>query len=229
MNLHVAMTPTQARLYEERKAREARIAAAARRAKEMKQEAKSEAAWSDLRKYVISIKAKAEREAQEAKERAEKAEREIAKRKAQWRASWNYMIQLATDKARRQAAHLSYIQRQKLFADVPEPEITGAEILEQTVKKYAAHGVTINSMKSPRRTRGALIQARFEFYWRCREETGLSLPQIGRMVGGKDHTTVLHGVRMYQKFREQMRGGPQVYPDAARFCGIVIPELVITE
>jgi hypothetical protein len=228
MNLHV-MTPTQAKLYQERKAREARIAQAAIRAKDKAQEGSSQASWSELNRHMIAERARREREAKEAQERAERAECDLAKRKAQWRASWNYMIQLATDKARRQAAHLSYIQRQKLFADVPEPEITGAEILEQTVKKYAAHGVTINAMKSPRRTRGALIQARFEFYWRCREETGLSLPQIGRMLGGKDHTTVLHGVRMYERYREQMRGGPQVYPDAARFCGIVIPELVITE
>ena len=28
-----------------------------------------------------------------------------------------------------------------------------------------------------------------------REETGASLPQIGAVLGGRDHTTVMHGVR----------------------------------
>ena len=35
----------------------------------------------------------------------------------------------------------------------------------------------------------------------AREETNVSLPQIGRALGGRDHTTVLHG---YQKIRAQV-------------------------
>jgi hypothetical protein len=33
------------------------------------------------------------------------------------------------------------------------------------------------------------------FMWRCRHETLRSLPEIGRFIGGRDHTTVLHSVR----------------------------------
>jgi hypothetical protein len=221
MNVHVQMTPTQAKLYQERKAREARIAQAAIRAKDKAQEGRSQASWSELNRHMIAERAKREREAKEAQERAERAERDLAKKHESWRASWRYMIQIA--------AQRSYEQFRQTFADVPEPQISFADILEQTVKKYAGHGVTIQLLKSNRRTRGAVMQARFECCWRAREETGLSLPQIGQMLGGRDHTTILHSVRMYQRYREQMQGGPQVYPIGKAFCGLILPDLIITE
>lgn len=37
--------------------------------------------------------------------------------------------------------------------------------------------------------------ARQIVYWALARFTGLSLPQIGRQMGGRDHTTILHGVR----------------------------------
>jgi hypothetical protein len=221
MNLHVSMTPTQQRLYQERKAREARIAAAAIRAKDKAQEGRSQASWSELNRNMIAERARRERETKEAQDRAEKAERELAKKREAWRASWRYMIQLA--------AQRSYEQFRQTFEEVPEPEISFADILEQTARKYAKHGVTANLIRSNRRTRGAVMQARFEACWRAREETGLSLPLIGKLLGGRDHTTILHSVRMYERFRDQLRGGPTVYPTGKSFCGLIIPELIITE
>lgn len=44
-----------------------------------------------------------------------------------------------------------------------------------------------------------LVAARWECWWRCRNETENSLPAIGRFFGGFDHTTVLHGIRMHEK------------------------------
>lgn len=41
-----------------------------------------------------------------------------------------------------------------------------------------------------------LTAARFEAYWRCRQETPYSYPQIGRAFN-RHHSTVLHGVRMH--------------------------------
>ena len=40
-------------------------------------------------------------------------------------------------------------------------------------------------------------------YWLCRR-TGLSLPQIGRRLGGRDHTTILHAKRSYVAKRAKM-------------------------
>lgn len=43
-----------------------------------------------------------------------------------------------------------------------------------------------------------LVLARQEFSWRASKETGKSLPTIGRFLGGRDHTTILHGIRQHQ-------------------------------
>ncbi|HLT85629.1 MAG TPA: helix-turn-helix domain-containing protein, partial [Phototrophicaceae bacterium] len=46
-----------------------------------------------------------------------------------------------------------------------------------------------------------LVNARQIAMYLCRELTELSLPKIGQLFGGRDHTTVMHANR---KIREQM-------------------------
>lgn len=62
------------------------------------------------------------------------------------------------------------------------------------------HGVTRAEIMSPQRCR-RIVLARQEIFYRLSTETTMSLPAIGRRIGDKDHTTVLHGVR---KHRERM-------------------------
>ncbi len=61
----------------------------------------------------------------------------------------------------------------------------------------AAHGVDLLDLMSKRRGR-ALVAARHEAMYRMRYETTMSLPQIGRRMGGRDHSTVLHGIRSHE-------------------------------
>ena len=60
------------------------------------------------------------------------------------------------------------------------------------------HGVSIIDMLSARRSK-PFVYARHEAMYRMRHETTLSFPQIGRRLGGRDHTTVLHGIRCHEK------------------------------
>lgn len=53
----------------------------------------------------------------------------------------------------------------------------------------------IVDVKSARRQRD-LVRWRQALMEACKRYTTRSLPEIGRMLGGKDHTTVLHGVRV---------------------------------
>ena len=63
--------------------------------------------------------------------------------------------------------------------------------------------VSVSEIRSNRRSRPIVFARQFVMYWAVRL-TRLSLPQIGRLMGGRDHTTCLHGKREYPKKRAQM-------------------------
>jgi hypothetical protein len=54
--------------------------------------------------------------------------------------------------------------------------------------------VTITELRSQRRTK-TVVRARQIAMYLAKTETGQSLPELGRRFGGRDHTTILHGVR----------------------------------
>jgi len=58
-------------------------------------------------------------------------------------------------------------------------------------------------IKGRSRQREITLARQFICYWACRR-TSLSLPQIGRLLGGRDHTTVLHGMHAYRAKRARM-------------------------
>lgn len=64
-------------------------------------------------------------------------------------------------------------------------------------------GVTLADLRSPRRN-GASMRARLAVYYWARRMTSLSYPAIGRLLGGRDHTTVMRGVFIYQVKRQAM-------------------------
>ena len=65
-------------------------------------------------------------------------------------------------------------------------------IVEEVAEK---HGVSFETMKGDNRRKGVTV-ARFEVCARLYDETGMSLPQIGRLLN-KDHSTVLHAIRRH--------------------------------
>ena len=75
--------------------------------------------------------------------------------------------------------------------------ITPGRILSLTGEAY---GVTVTDLESPSR-RQPLARARQVAMYLCRELTDLSLPKIGALLGGRDHTTALHGIN---KIRDLM-------------------------
>lgn len=61
--------------------------------------------------------------------------------------------------------------------------------------------VSVMDIISTRRCRD-YVMARQYIMWRLKRETTWSLPRIGQFLGGRDHTTILHGIR---KWEERMK------------------------
>lgn len=59
----------------------------------------------------------------------------------------------------------------------------------------AGRPVSWQEMVSVRRSK-PVCRARALVIWLARRHTSLSLPQIGRQMGGRDHTTILHNCRV---------------------------------
>jgi len=79
-----------------------------------------------------------------------------------------------------------------------ESEIPAPLILEETAAYFA---ISVEELVSKSRSR-PLTHARHIAMYLTRENTGLSLVKIGDMYGGRDHTTVLHGIK---KVEDEMR------------------------
>ncbi|MFD1718510.1 chromosomal replication initiator protein DnaA [Georgenia deserti] len=84
-----------------------------------------------------------------------------------------------------------------LITDPEGEDITPSLIMSQTANYFS---ITIEALCSADRSR-VLVNARQIAMYLCRELTDLSLPKIGQLFGGRDHTTVMHANR---KIREQM-------------------------
>lgn len=89
-------------------------------------------------------------------------------------------------------------------ADVNEGErLTGEQsldTLEMQVRRQ--HKFSPTEFRSDRR-HADLVKARQEFMWLASKYTSHSLPDIGRYLGGMDHSTILHGIKKHeQRLRE---------------------------
>ena len=68
-------------------------------------------------------------------------------------------------------------------------------ILEAVAKEF---NITVSELKGPRRTRRISVPRQVAMFL-MREMAQLSFPQIGEFLGGRDHTTVMHGVTKVEK------------------------------
>lgn len=96
------------------------------------------------------------------------------------------------------------------IAPTPKAYMTDADrILHEVCEQ---HQVTRLEVLGQQRSR-PLVAARHEAFYRLSKETTMSFPRIGRKMGGKDHSTVIHGVRMHEA---KLRGEVYVKPRGER-------------
>ncbi|MDJ0821630.1 MAG: chromosomal replication initiator protein DnaA [Paracoccaceae bacterium] len=75
--------------------------------------------------------------------------------------------------------------------------------IEEIQRKVAEHyNIRLSDMIGPKRLR-AFARPRQVAMYLCKQLTSRSLPEIGRRFGGRDHTTVMHGVKRIEELRQQ--------------------------
>ena len=90
------------------------------------------------------------------------------------------------------------LARSELRDLIPRPARTpptGRRILEVTAVTY---GHAAADLQGPRRVQPLATHRQVAMYL-CRELTDLSLPKIGKVFGGRDHTTIMHGINKIKK------------------------------
>ncbi len=79
----------------------------------------------------------------------------------------------------------------EIFDQRQHKQIT-AELIMRTVSDY--YGLSMGELTGPTRRREITVPRQIAMYL-TREMTGMSLPQIGAVFGGRDHTTVIHSCK----------------------------------
>lgn len=75
--------------------------------------------------------------------------------------------------------------------------------VEEIQRKVSDHyNIRLSDMIGPKRLR-AFARPRQVAMFLCKQMTSRSLPEIGRRFGGRDHTTVMHGVKRIEELRLQ--------------------------
>lgn len=82
--------------------------------------------------------------------------------------------------------------------------VTPEEILQATAESF---GFTLDQLTGPSRKQPLALSRQIGMYL-CRELTDLSLPKIGRVFGGRDHTTVIHAV---DKIKTLMKTDQEIF------------------
>ena len=88
-----------------------------------------------------------------------------------------------------------------LIPDGEEMPINPALIMSEVANYF---GVTVDDLCAGSRTH-VLVTARQIAMYLCRELTDLSLPKIGALFGGRDHTTVMHADRKIRQLMGERR------------------------
>ncbi len=90
---------------------------------------------------------------------------------------------------------LCEVALKETFKQKKKKKIITAEMILQTVSDY--YSVTLGELVGPTRKREITIPRQVAIYL-TREMTGMSLPQIGEVFGGRDHTTIMHSCKVME-------------------------------
>ena len=87
--------------------------------------------------------------------------------------------------------------------------ITVPQIIRHVAEEY---GITAQDLNTKRRDKNIVLPRQIAIYL-SRELTDFSLPEIGKLFGGKNHTTILHS---YNKIKDEMAKAPKLREQITR-------------
>jgi chromosomal replication initiator protein len=87
-------------------------------------------------------------------------------------------------------------------------------ILEQVSRRL---NVDVKAILGSKRTKD-IVLARQVAMLLCREELGLSFPALGKLFGGKDHSTVLHAVNKIKKLQQDSNDTKELVTSLRKSC-----------
>ena len=93
----------------------------------------------------------------------------------------------------------------KDFSDSEAATVTLERIIRHVADEY---GLSVDEIKSKNNSRGIAGPRQVAMYL-CKRLTRHSFPEIGKEMGGKHHTTVMHSVKKVEKTGEREPGFPQ--------------------
>lgn len=107
--------------------------------------------------------------------------------------SLKHEIEKLRTKVAEQQARIAELCKALEAAGVVADPQTGRKLAEAIAVK---HAISFADMIGERRA-VHLVRARHEAMWCLKQHTKLSLPQIARILGKRDHTTILHGIKRH--------------------------------
>jgi chromosomal replication initiator protein len=126
----------------------------------------------------------------------------IAANMSDIRAIEGFLRRLATESAARgvpidaeMVSSLLSIKTSPLGPQKQMARVSAQEVLEVVANYF---NIKPTAVKGPRRDR-PLARPRQVFMYLCRTELGLTFDDIGGTLGGRDHTTIMHGVELITK------------------------------
>jgi chromosomal replication initiator protein len=90
----------------------------------------------------------------------------------------------------------------RVLRDLLHEEIRTVTV--EDIQKHVAnyYNIRLQDMRSKKRTRNVAFPRQVAMYC-CKQLTSLSLPEIGEIFGGRDHTTVLYAVRKISEMMQE--------------------------
>jgi len=114
----------------------------------------------------------------------------------------------------RDLTEADFLRHVRLSEDSHAPELTPGRILTVAADHF---GLTVADLTGHSRRKN-LVFARQAAMALCRALLGMSYPALGKLFGGKDHSTVLYSIKKFKKLQDDSEETKNLFRQLSRTC-----------